>query len=59
MGSIRQENEKTARRNRECWVCAKSIKKGSKYLNREYRYDKTIITMSFHTKCYGGHKYAV
>jgi hypothetical protein len=53
MGSIRQESEKKANRNRECWVCAKTIKKGEQYWNREFRYDKTIITLGFHLACYG------
>lgn len=53
MGSIRQESEKKSRRNRECWVCAKTIKKNEQYWNREFRYDKTIITFSFHLECYG------
>lgn len=52
MTSIRQENKKKANRNRECWICNEKILKGTTYVNREIRYDKTIITFSYHETCY-------
>ena len=45
--SIRSRKWKTARRNRECYRCGDTIKKGEKYLNIEKRYDGKIITFSY------------
>ena len=50
--NIRKVSTKKARRNRECWRCGEKILKGSNYVNVEERYDKTIITFSYHESCY-------
>jgi len=47
MKTIRSEHIKKTARNRECYNCGMTIKKGEKYLNREIRYDGKIITLSF------------
>ena len=47
MKTIRSECIKKAARNRECYNCGMTIKKGESYLNREIRYDGKIITLSF------------
>ena len=41
-------------RDRQCYGCMEKIKKGEMYVNHQFRYDKTIITASFHIDCYGG-----
>ncbi len=47
MKTIRSERVRKTARNRECYNCGMTIKKGEKYLNREIRYDGKIITLSF------------
>ena len=47
MKTIRSEHVKKTARNRECWNCGTTIRKGETYLNREIRYDGRIITLSF------------
>ena len=39
MKTIRSEHIRKTARNRECYNCGMTIKKGEKYLNREIRYD--------------------
>ena len=51
MSSVRQVKMQTSRRNRECWNCNKNIIKSSKYILRQVRYDKTIISFYYHTEC--------
>ena len=45
MCSIKQVNEKTSRRKRECFFCGHDIHKGRKYKLIEIRYDTTIISL--------------
>jgi len=50
-GNTRKLTTKKAARHRECWYCGERIYKGTNYVNAEERYDKTIITFSFHEGC--------
>ena len=48
MSSLRKEGYRKSRRSRECWFCGGIIKKNEKYVFREMRYDKTIISFYYH-----------
>lgn len=50
--NVRKTSTKKAARRRECWYCGEGIIKGKSYVNVEERYDKTIITFSYHEDCY-------
>lgn len=49
---IRQTNDKTAKRKRQCFCCGERIAIGEKYVNHQFRYDYRILTVSFHKLCY-------
>ena len=51
MASVRQEKTTVSMRSRECWHCEERIKKGEKYVTRQIRYDKTIISFYYHQIC--------
>ena len=46
-GRIKSEIIKKSRRNRECYNCGCTIKKGSTYGNRLISYDRRFITYNF------------
>jgi hypothetical protein len=48
MSRLKKEGYKVSRRNRECWMCGGIIRKGEKYVFREERYDRTIISYYWH-----------
>jgi len=51
MASLRNEHERNASRDRECWTCGERIEKGDRYINRELRYDYSVKTFSYHIEC--------
>jgi hypothetical protein len=50
--NVRSTNEQTSRRDRQCFKCTTKILKGSKYIASSIRYDKTILTLSYHKECF-------
>jgi len=50
--NVRSSSEHTTSRNRQCYMCMDTIKKGDKYINHQFRYDKSIKTISFHKECF-------
>jgi len=50
--SVRSTSEHIALRNRQCYKCMQTIKKGEKYINHQFRYDKKVKTISFHKDCF-------
>lgn len=50
--SIRSSDIHTSSRTRECFSCPNKINKGEKYISHQFRYDKKIISIYFHTKCW-------
>jgi hypothetical protein len=45
--SVRSTEERTSNRKRKCYGSGNIIKKGDKYINHQFRYDGSIITVSF------------
>lgn len=45
--SVRSTTERTSNRKRQCYGTAKTIEKGEKYINHQFRYDGRIVTVSF------------
>jgi len=50
--NIRNTTKRKSRRLRECYCCGHPIQKGDKYINHQFKYDRRIITVSFHEKCF-------
>ena len=50
--SVRYSGKRVSRRDRQCYECTRMIKKGEEYCSHQFRYDKTIITVSFHNNCF-------
>lgn len=50
--NVRSTTTHTSTRKRQCYKCMKTINKGDKYINHQFRYDKKIVTISFHEKCF-------
>lgn len=44
---ILSQTVKKTRRNRECWNCGCTIKKGQQYGNRVSRYDSKLLTTNY------------
>ena len=49
--TIRNEKLKKSMRKRACAECGLKINKGEVYVNKEVRYDKTIISLFSHQLC--------
>ena len=49
---IRSTYQVKSKRNRQCYWCTNIIKKGDNYINHQYKYDRKIITISFHPNCF-------
>lgn len=49
---VRSSSLHKTRRNRECFGCTKQIEKDELYINHQFRYDKKILTTSFHLDCF-------
>jgi len=49
---VRSSSEHTTTRVRQCFKCMQSIKKGGKYINHQFKYDKRILTVSLHIDCF-------
>ena len=45
--NVRSTSEKVSRRKRQCYGTGKTIAKGEKYINHQFRYDNRILTVSF------------
>ena len=45
--SVRSTTERTSDRKRKCYGTGRTIAKGDKYINLQFRYDSRILTISF------------
>ena len=54
--NVRSSSEHTSIRKRQCYKCMNQIEKGEVYINHQFRYDKKIVTFSFHKECFNGQK---
>lgn len=45
--SVRSTTEQTSNRKRQCFGTGKTIEKGEKYINHQFKYDGRIVTVSF------------
>lgn len=45
--NVRSTTEQTSNRKRQCYGTGKTIEKGDKYINHQFRYDSRILTVSF------------
>jgi len=45
--SVRSTTERTSNRKRQCYGTGRTIAKGDKYINHQFRYDNRILTISF------------
>lgn len=45
--NVRSTSKKVSRRKRQCYGTGKTIEKGEKYINHQFRYDGRIVTVSF------------
>lgn len=50
--NIRSTSEHTSKRKRQCYRCMGNIKRGERYISHQFRYDRKIITISFHKNCF-------
>lgn len=57
--SVRYSGVRTSRRDRQCYECMGVIRKGEKYQSHQFRYDKTILTVSFHDACFNNLLFSV
>lgn len=51
VASVRSTTVKKAARTRQCFECLTNITKKHPYVNHQFRYDKKIITLSYHLDC--------
>jgi hypothetical protein len=49
--SVKQLKYPKSKRDRECCVCNKMIRKGNVYQITSFRYDKTFISLYTHLTC--------
>lgn len=52
--NVRSTEQRTTTRTRQCYKCMQKINTGEKYINHQYRYDRSITTISFHLDCFNG-----
>jgi len=45
--NVRSTTERTSKRKRQCYGTGKTIEKGEKYINHQFRYDGRILTINF------------
>lgn len=50
--SIRSTKEQRTLRHRQCFECGEWMDKGEYYINHQFRYDRTILSMYFHKSCF-------
>jgi len=50
--NVRSSNIQKTSRHRQCFKCMDRIPKGDEYINHQFRYDKSIKTISFHKECF-------
>jgi hypothetical protein len=48
--NVRSTTERTSNRKRQCYGTGKTIEKGEKYINHQFRYDGRILTVSFNVE---------
>ena len=49
--NVRSVKLQVSRRNRQCAGCAEKVLSGYPYVCYQFRYDKTIIVLSYHFSC--------
>lgn len=52
--NVRSTTERTSNRKRQCYGTGKTIEKGDKYINHQFRYDGRIVTVSFTLDFFNG-----
>lgn len=50
--SIRSSCKRKSNRLRQCYRCMGMIQPTEKYINHQFRYDRRIVTASFHSSCF-------
>lgn len=45
--NVRSTTERISNRKRQCYGTGKTIAKGDKYINHQFRYDSRILTINF------------
>lgn len=50
--NVRTSSRYTSNRKRQCYKCLSKIEVGVLYINHQFRYDKKIISVSFHEECF-------
>ena len=51
---VRSTSEHKSERVRQCFKCCGRIEAKEQYINHQFKYDKRIITLSFHVSCFNG-----
>jgi len=51
--NVRSSEKRKSIRTRQCYKCMENIKTNEEYINHQFRYDKTIMTINFHLDCFG------
>jgi len=52
---VRSTSEHKSNRKRQCYNCMEQIEKKELYINHQFRYDKRIVTISFHKDCFNNY----